>query len=363
MATVAEQWYQVAESANSQIIQLTRQLETLEDQIRLGQGNRFALTGQRAAIIQQIQELEKTESDAKQNGFKALEAEKSGATIEPPAGASPNANSTGDNTAVVVTPATAPSNDQITVSDTSDPGTNRDFVYDPVTGELVPGDSESAGEILNSPPLVPNADGAAEGGNTAADAAALANNGTQDNGDGAAEGGNTVGNIQPAAPPNPPSLPAPKDWRVRISLAPGAKYFYGDDSNKLLAPLRATDGVIFPYTPTISVSYNAKYDTQSLTHSNYAAHTYAGSSVDGVSITAEFTAQDVNEANYMLAVIHFFRSATKMFYGQDSQRIGHARYHGGNPCRYYLLDQHGWRGYHGHNSGDYLDHCWDRGRV
>ena len=31
----------------------------------------------------------------------------------------------------------------------------------------------------------------------------------------------------------------------------------------------------------------------------------------------DFTAQDVFEANYLLAVIHFFRSITKMFYGQD----------------------------------------------
>jgi hypothetical protein len=39
--------------------------------------------------------------------------------------------------------------------------------------------------------------------------------------------------------------------------------------------------------------------------------------VDQVSITCDFTAQDTEEANYMLAVIHFFRSVTKMFYGQD----------------------------------------------
>ena len=35
---------------------------------------------------------------------------------------------------------------------------------------------------------------------------------------------------------------------------------------------------------------------------------------------ATFTAQDSAEANYLLAVIHFFRSVTKMFYGQDQQR-------------------------------------------
>ena len=37
-------------------------------------------------------------------------------------------------------------------------------------------------------------------------------------------------------------------------------------------------------------------------------------------VTADFTAQDTNEALYMLAMIHFFRSATKMWYGQDARR-------------------------------------------
>jgi len=39
-----------------------------------------------------------------------------------------------------------------------------------------------------------------------------------------------------------------------------------------------------------------------------------------LNIKAQFTAQDTAEAEYLLAVIHFFRSATKMFYGQDSLR-------------------------------------------
>lgn len=109
-----------------------------------------------------------------------------------------------------------------------------------------------------------------------------------------------------------------KDWRVRLSLAPEASYLYkvagpGD----LLEPLKATDGVIFPYTPTINTSYRANYDATEVTHSNYKLHFYKNSSVDDVSITAEFTAQDTIEANYMLAVIHFFKSVTKMFYGQD----------------------------------------------
>ena len=117
---------------------------------------------------------------------------------------------------------------------------------------------------------------------------------------------------------------AKPDWRVRLSLAPGATYLYKDKAAAgILAPLAATDGVIFPYTPAISVQYAASYDPTELTHSNYKFFTYRGSSVDSVSITCDFTAQDTFEANYLLAVIHFFRSVTKMFYGQDQNpKIG-----------------------------------------
>jgi hypothetical protein len=47
---------------------------------------------------------------------------------------------------------------------------------------------------------------------------------------------------------------------------------------------------------------------------------YKNSRVGDISIRGTFTAQDTTEANYLLAVIHFFRSATKMFYGQDAER-------------------------------------------
>ena len=109
------------------------------------------------------------------------------------------------------------------------------------------------------------------------------------------------------------------DWRARLSLSPGANYLYKvpPEEAGILKPLQTTDGVIFPYTPAISVTYSAGYDASELIHSNYKIYQYKGSSVDTVSITADFTAQDTTEANYLLAVIHFFRSVTKMFYGQD----------------------------------------------
>ena len=108
------------------------------------------------------------------------------------------------------------------------------------------------------------------------------------------------------------------DWRVRIKLPSGSSYLYNDGSNQILQPLRASGGVIFPYTPQVTVNYAANYEAQSLIHSNYKVFQYQNSSVDSIQVTGDFTAQDNMEANYLLAVIHFFRSATKMFYGQDS---------------------------------------------
>jgi hypothetical protein len=117
--------------------------------------------------------------------------------------------------------------------------------------------------------------------------------------------------------------PGNKDWRVRLSLGPGAQYLYNATPAGVLKPLAAnggTDGVIFPYTPNITTTYSANYEQYDLTHSNYRGIFYKNSRVGDIQLRGTFTAQDTDEANYLLAVIHFFRSVTKMFYGQDDQR-------------------------------------------
>jgi hypothetical protein len=108
-----------------------------------------------------------------------------------------------------------------------------------------------------------------------------------------------------------------QDWRVRLRLSPQATYLYKDPQVDILAPLALTDGVVFPYTPKIDMTYMANYAQEALTHSNYYNYFYQGSYVQAIQLTGTFTAQDTEEANYMLAVIHFLRSCTKMFYGQD----------------------------------------------
>jgi hypothetical protein len=107
------------------------------------------------------------------------------------------------------------------------------------------------------------------------------------------------------------------DWRLKLRLAPGSDYLYNAGEPGILQPLKVTDGVIFPYTPAITTTYTAMYNNYELTHSNYKGYFYQGSSVGELNITATFTAQDSNEAAYLLAVIQFFKSVTKMFYGQQ----------------------------------------------
>lgn len=111
-----------------------------------------------------------------------------------------------------------------------------------------------------------------------------------------------------------------KDWRFKIRLAEGSNVLYKDPGADILKPLQATGGVIFPYTPQVMVNYQANYSETTPTHSNYKQYFYQSSQISDIQITGTFTAQSTEEANYLLATTHFFRSATKMFYGQDTNR-------------------------------------------
>lgn len=107
------------------------------------------------------------------------------------------------------------------------------------------------------------------------------------------------------------------DWRVRVSCAPLFPGLYNDASNLLMKPLAQSSGVIFPYTPQVTVTHTARYGSAQLTHSNYAAYFYEGSEVGAIQISGEFTVQNVLEGQYFLAALYFFRSCTKMFFGLD----------------------------------------------
>ena len=111
------------------------------------------------------------------------------------------------------------------------------------------------------------------------------------------------------------------DIRVRLSMSPGSgPLLYKDPNNKLLQPLIDTDGILFPYTPTVTVSHSAQYSGTHPAHSNHIQHSYNASSVDSITVDGYFTANTADEARYVFAVLHFLHSAYKMFYGADAQR-------------------------------------------
>ena len=133
-----------------------------------------------------------------------------------------------------------------------------------------------------------------------------------------------------------------QDWRIRVGLSDGIsnKLFYKSPDPKVygvMAPLKDTNGVIFPYTPTVSMTHTARYGETKLTHSNYAAYFYEGSEVSAITISGEFSVQSPNEGRYLLGALSFFRACTKMFFGTQDGQSGLA----GNPPPMVFLNGYG----------------------
>jgi hypothetical protein len=99
------------------------------------------------------------------------------------------------------------------------------------------------------------------------------------------------------------------DWRVRISMPSS----FGGSS--ILQPLLETNGLVFPFTPTISLTGSASYSVESLTHSNYPFVSYTSTEPDQISINGTFYIEDGRQAAYWAAAVHFLRSVTKMASG------------------------------------------------
>jgi hypothetical protein len=116
------------------------------------------------------------------------------------------------------------------------------------------------------------------------------------------------------------SAPAP-DLRVRLRAQSGQEHqVYGrpgtpNDPN-ILSILHSTQGVLFPYTPSIEWSQAVEYSQLSLTHANQDFVSYKNTPSTTIRVSGEFTVQNYREAQYMIAVIHFLRVVSKMFFGK-----------------------------------------------
>ena len=100
------------------------------------------------------------------------------------------------------------------------------------------------------------------------------------------------------------------DWRVRINCE------WNIFNSPLFSVLKETGGVVWPYMPSITVSTKAEYNTIPITHANYSQYSYKNSVVDDISISGEFSCETKADAAYWIAATTFFKTATKMFFGQ-----------------------------------------------
>jgi hypothetical protein len=86
----------------------------------------------------------------------------------------------------------------------------------------------------------------------------------------------------------------------------------------VLSPLRSTNGVVFPYSPTVQIGHSASYGSYDTTHSVYQQQYYINTPNPTYSITGTFSSQTLEDAQYTAAALHFFKSCLKGEFGGNT---------------------------------------------
>lgn len=144
------------------------------------------------------------------------------------------------------------------------------------------------------------------------------------------------------------------DWRARLRPKDGGKEDFYAQSVKngfddyLMRPIQDSGGLVWKHTPSVLLSGSAIYNSQEFQGSNYPINVYDKSTPPRIPVTADFTANDVYEARYLLAVITFLRVATKSYFGDASvvepEEGGSAKY--GTPPPVLLFEYLGAHGFY-----------------
>jgi hypothetical protein len=119
------------------------------------------------------------------------------------------------------------------------------------------------------------------------------------------------------------------DWRVRLSLPNWSSF----RSSPVLKPLKEAGGLVFPFTPQISIKSGAKYSAEPVVHTNYPFNAFKNSDPGTIEITAPMNVEDAGQALYWIASVHYLRSIAKMFSGFDPKA--------GNPPPIVFLNGYG----------------------
>jgi len=100
----------------------------------------------------------------------------------------------------------------------------------------------------------------------------------------------------------------------RVRLAPlNPTDVYGPTG--ILQILKQTNGLVFPYTPSVSFSQAVNYTDLSLVHTNGDIQAYQRTPSVSIQIQGKFSVQNAREAEYSLAALHFLRTVSKSYFG------------------------------------------------
>ena len=99
---------------------------------------------------------------------------------------------------------------------------------------------------------------------------------------------------------------------LRKTALPSGQTVYGF----LYSCLSKSCGLIFPYTPNISISHSVNYDSTDITHSNLRLLHYKNTPPPTYQLEATFTADTRENALHMLSALWFLRAVTKCDFGE-----------------------------------------------
>lgn len=90
----------------------------------------------------------------------------------------------------------------------------------------------------------------------------------------------------------------------------------------LRSQLGKAQGLIFPYTPKITMSYNINYEKTDFIHSNLSFNSYKNSPPPSISLNAKFTADTKANAIHMLSAVWFLQACSKCDTGLNTMSKG-----------------------------------------
>jgi len=109
-----------------------------------------------------------------------------------------------------------------------------------------------------------------------------------------------------------------QDWRASLTWNDSSDF--KDTAIFKILPSTGLDehpAIIWPFTPQVGINYTANYDSIQTQQTNIATPAYTHSNVSDISVSGEFVANTLGDANYLYACIHFLKSATRSFNASD----------------------------------------------